>query len=124
MSASEPAAPRRGRLGRLLSWLIFLPMLVLGVLLAVSNRELVQISLQPTPVIVEAPQYVIIFAAVFVGILFGAGVMWLRDGKVRRRARDLNWQTKDLSRDLKSAQAQLEKRAADNQDMTGDRNAA
>jgi len=122
VSASEPAAGRR--LGRILSWLIFLPMLALGILLAVSNRELVQISLQPTPVIIEAPQYVVIFAAVFVGILFGAGVMWLRDGKVRRRARDLNWQAKDLSRDLKSAQAQLEKRVADNQDMADDRTAA
>lgn len=123
--AKEPVARSKpGRFGRFLSWLVFIPMLVIGILLAVSNREVVQITLQPTPLVVEAPQYVVIFAAAFVGIMFGALAMWLRDGKVRRRARDLKWQTTDLSRDLKSAQTALENRTTEQEQQGEKRDAA
>lgn len=86
---------------RLLSWLILLPLIILAVAVAVSNRAAVDVRLDPfsetDPALVfTAPLFMVMFACVLIGLLFGgfsawwAGRHWrVRAWKEFRRAREL-----------------------------------
>ncbi len=72
---------------KFLSRLLFVLFVLAGVLLAVSNREPVQLGLWPLPQVVVAPLYVVIVAVLLVGILAGLGLGWWAGRHHRRRAR-------------------------------------
>jgi len=91
-------------LARLLSILIVLPLSILAIALAVANRRDVLVSLDPfspnAPVLsATVPLYVVIFAALIIGVVLGGGVTWLRQGRFRREARQAR-------RELKATAAQ------------------
>lgn len=77
----------------MLSWLIGLPAAIVVVALAVANRQMVAFSIDPfstsDPVFAtEVPLFVLLLAAVFVGIVCGGIASWLSQGKWRRAARE------------------------------------
>lgn len=77
---------------RILSLVIGIPLCVLVVALAVANRRLVTLSLDPfsadAPVMaVNLPLFVIIFGALIVGVILGGCVAWFGQGQARRDAR-------------------------------------
>ena len=77
---------------RFLGLLILLPIAVVVVALAVANRHAVTLSLDPfnpaSPALsAQAPLYVVVFAAVAVGILLGGIGAWRNQGRWRREAR-------------------------------------
>ena len=79
--------------------------IVLALVLAVANRHAVDFSLDPLPFVVQLKLFWIILASVFVGALIGAGTVWWRDGKVRRRARRARNEVARLEAELQTARA-------------------
>ncbi len=77
---------------RLLEVLILLPLAVIGIALAVANRHAVTVSFDPFSATaagaIEAPLFVILIAAIIVGVLLGGFFTWLSQGKHRRALRE------------------------------------
>ncbi|WP_207460191.1 lipopolysaccharide assembly protein LapA domain-containing protein [Azospirillum sp. SYSU D00513] len=101
---------------RFLTWIITLPIMLVAVLFAVSNRETVTFALWPLPFTLEAPIYLATLLALALGFIAGGFVAWNSQRGYRRRSR---WQSNRigyLERDLKEAQAHAaaaEKRLAE-----------
>ena len=79
-------------MGRVLAILILLPLAVVVVALAVANRHSVLISADPfkpelPAVSLHAPLFLVIFAALALGILLGGMAAWINQGRWRREAR-------------------------------------
>lgn len=113
---------------RYLSLILTIPVAVLAVLFAVSNRGVVTFSLWPTPFTVDAPVYLATLAFLVVGFVFGGVITWLGQGRHRRRGRVMADRVAILERDLKDAQvraATAEKRLAElNKPVSGQPRAA
>ena len=78
---------------RFLEVLILLPLAIIGLALAVANRHAVTVSFDPftstTAGAVEAPLFVVLIAALVVGVLIGGFFTWLSQGKHRRALREV-----------------------------------
>lgn len=72
---------------KLLLWLLLLPLTLIFVAFAVANRHGVTISLDPTPLSIEVPVYALVFVAIFVGLVVGGLIAWMRAGRWRRQLR-------------------------------------
>ncbi len=70
-----------------ISWFITLPLLVLGVIFALANRQIITLSLWPLDRAVEIPLYLAVLAPLFAGYLLGGIAAWLAAGAKRRTAR-------------------------------------
>ena len=78
---------------RILAFLILLPLAVVVVALAVANRHLLTLSLDPfntaaPAVSLRAPVYVVVFATFALGVLLGGIATWLGQGRWRRETRE------------------------------------
>ena len=81
------------KLGRLLKWLILVPLLLVVALLSIANDHRVALRLNPfepaDPALqIDLALYQFGFAAFFVGALVGAFIVWSSQRKSRRKARD------------------------------------
>ena len=79
---------------RLLTLLILVPIAVIVVFFSVANRDAVTVSLDPfhggTPAVTfSAPLFVLLFAALALGLLIGGVAAWLRQGRWRKAARKI-----------------------------------
>jgi uncharacterized integral membrane protein len=78
---------------RFLRLLFFVVVILAALYLAEANRAPVTISLDPFPgaeaseLNFKAPLFLVIFAAVAVGVVLGAAASWLRHADARRTAR-------------------------------------
>ena len=87
--------------------LLAIPVGLLLVALAVANRHFVAVRLDPfhsadASLGFELPLFIIVFLALFVGILLGGFATWISQGKWRRLARQEARQIRKLERDSKS----------------------
>ncbi len=77
---------------RFLEVLILLPLAVIGLALAVANRHAVTVSFDPfsstAAGAIEAPLFIVLIAAVVVGVFLGGFFTWLSQGKHRRALRE------------------------------------
>ena len=92
---------------KLSTLVIAVPALVLALVVAIANRTPVTLSIDPfsaaSPVIAfEVPLYLLIFAALLIGVLIGGSSAWIGQmgwrKKARKTARDVKHLTKDLER--------------------------
>ncbi len=72
---------------RWLSFLITLPVTLVVVLFAVSNRKVVEAELFPLPFTVEAPFYLYVLIAIIIGLLTGSAITWVYGHTARATAR-------------------------------------
>ncbi|MEP1208628.1 MAG: LapA family protein [Rhizobiaceae bacterium] len=77
---------------RIAALLVFLPIGIVVVALAVANRQVVSVSIPPQ--IGDAPLYsfsmplfALLFATLFVGMVIGSFATWITQGKHRKEAR-------------------------------------
>ena len=89
---------------RLLLWLLLVPLTVLFVAFAVANRHAVTLSLDPTPLNIEAPLYGLVFAGVFAGLIVGGLIAWIRAGRWRRELREEQRTVRRLEDELRQAE--------------------
>lgn len=80
-------------LKRLTSWLILVPLCVVLIIFALSNRQMVQVNFDPlspsAPLIpsLSVPLYLVIFGFLILGVLLGGIATWFSQGKQRREKR-------------------------------------
>jgi uncharacterized integral membrane protein len=86
-----------------LSWFVTLPVTLMVVIFAVSNRTPVEIDLFPFPWRPVLPAYLLVLGSMFIGFLIGAMSAWLAGASQRRRARRLAAEAHVLSRELAEA---------------------
>ena len=67
--------------------LLLLIAIVIGISIGISNSQPVRLALEPIPFSVEFPLYLVIFVCFLAGLVCGGIVVWWRDGRVRKRAR-------------------------------------
>jgi len=78
---------------RLLQFIIFAPLAVFLIALSVANRQAVTLSFDPfsatDPAIAfSIPLFWLIFGNLFAGILIGGCVVWMKQGRFRKEARN------------------------------------
>lgn len=94
---------------KILSRVLFLLFILIGVLVAVSNAQPVQLALWPLPHIIVMPVYLLVIAMLMLGVLAGLSMGWWAGRHHRRRAREAGGEAARLDREvarLRAAQAQ------------------
>jgi hypothetical protein len=86
---------------RILLVVIFIPLAVVLIALAVANRELVAFTLDPfnpgNPALtLRLPLFVFLFLALIIGLLVGSVATWLKQGRYRRLARQRGEEVRSL----------------------------
>ena len=92
---------------KLLWWIILLPLLAIAAAFAVANRTLIPVSLDPLPYAFEAPAYVALMAAIFVGLIVGGVSSWMAGRRWRREARLGRRNIKLLEAEVESLRARM-----------------
>lgn len=85
---------------KILSRALLLLFVLLGVLIAVSNSQPVQLTLWPLPHVVVMPLYLLVVALLLVGVLAGLGVGWWAGRHQRRHAREAVAEANRLEREI------------------------
>ncbi len=96
---------------RVIRFLIALPLTLVVLAFSVANRQEVTIDLWPLERSETLPLYLLVLAAILIGFILGALGMWMRDGRVREKARRYHFKADSLERELaqsKQRQAQAE----------------
>jgi uncharacterized integral membrane protein len=86
---------------RHLSWIITVPVALLAISFAITNRAGVELGLWPLPFRVQAPLYVLVLGALAFGFLFGGLVAWLAQMHWRRTARQQRRRLEQLATEVK-----------------------
>jgi uncharacterized integral membrane protein len=115
LPAGLPAGRREDASVKHLSWIVTVPLLIVAVVFALSNRAVAELDLWPLPFQITAPVFILVLLSVFVGFLVGAAVMWLSAGRRRREQRELRRHADSLSREV----AYLSRRLAPREDASG-----
>ena len=79
---------------------LFLLFLLIGVLIAVSNSQPVQLALWPLPHLIVMPVYLLVVGVLFLGVLAGLGLGWWAGRHHRRRARTASGEAARLEREV------------------------
>jgi len=79
---------------------LFIIFVLLGVLIAVSNAQKVQLALWPLPHVIEGPLYLLVVALLLLGTLVGFGIGWWASRHARRRAREATREAERLDREV------------------------
>lgn len=106
---------------RYLSWIVTIPLGIIVISFAVSNREPVALGLWPLPFEVEMPLFLPVLGALVVGFVTGGAIAWWSGGRTRRLARRQSSRLKSLtsevetlrSRDEESSDSATRKREAE-----------
>ena len=85
---------------KILSRLLFLLFVLIGVLVAVSNAQRVDLTLWPLPYTVGMPLYLLVVALLLLGVLAGLGLGWWAGRHHRRRARESSNDAARLEREV------------------------
>lgn len=88
-------------LNRLIIIVVFVPLAIVLIALAVANRELVPFTLDPfhpgNPALtISLPFFVFLFVALLVGVLIGSAATWIGQSRFRRLARQREQEVRSL----------------------------
>lgn len=98
---------------KLVKFLIFVPIAIVVLLLAMANRAPTVFSFDPFSAgepmfFLKAPLFVYLFAALILGVLLGGFGAWLAQGRHRRAARQLRIETSRLKADIAARNRQID----------------
>ena len=85
---------------KILSRVLFVLFVVIGMLVAVSNSQLVEVALWPLPQLIVMPLYLLIVGILLAGIMAGLGIGWWNGRHHRRRARERGSEAARLEREV------------------------
>ncbi|MDE1148799.1 MAG: LapA family protein [Azospirillaceae bacterium] len=98
---------------RYLSWIVSIPLSLVAIVFAISNRDGVTLGLWPLVDTITVPAFALVLVSLVVGFAIGGVVSWLSAGRHRRAARKEKARADQVQRDLDAARlhaADLEKR--------------
>jgi uncharacterized integral membrane protein len=79
---------------------LFVLFILAGALIAVSNRQTVELALWPLPQALALPLYLLIVGLLLAGVLAGLGLGWWAARHHRRRARERGGEAARLDREV------------------------
>jgi uncharacterized integral membrane protein len=79
---------------------LFVLFILLGALIAVSNSQIVELTLWPLPQALVLPLYLLVIALLLAGVLAGLGLGWWAARHHRRRARERGGEAARLDREV------------------------
>jgi len=82
-----------------LSWILTVPLMVLAVVFAIANREVVTLDLWPLAIVVQLPLFLLVLGSALVGLLAGGIIVWFSGGQTRRRLREARREGIELARE-------------------------
>ncbi len=90
---------------KIVTAIIVVPLAAVIIAFAVANRQSVTVSFDPFSSASPAytamlPLFVVIFAALILGVLIGGIAAWIRQGKWRRAARKLDAEARELHQEI------------------------
>ena len=85
---------------KILTRALFVLFVLVGVLIAVSNSQAVELALWPLPLLLRMPVYLLVMAVLLLGVLAGLGLGWWSGRHHRRRARDRGSDAARLEREV------------------------
>jgi uncharacterized integral membrane protein len=85
---------------KILSRALFLLFVLIGVLIAVSNSQPVELALWPLPHLIVMPLYLLVVFLLLLGVLVGLGLGWWAGRRHRRRAREASGEAARLEREV------------------------
>jgi uncharacterized integral membrane protein len=85
---------------KILSRALFLFFILIGILIAVSNTQPVDLTLWPLPHVLVLPLYLLVVGLLLVGVLAGLGLGWWAARHHRRRARQASGDAQRLEREV------------------------
>jgi uncharacterized integral membrane protein len=93
---------------RLIGYILFAIVALMGIVFAVANRGVVSVSLDPfdteAPFLAfDVPLFLLVFGALALGVIIGGLADWLSQGRLRREMREEKKQTKRLERALEES---------------------
>lgn len=100
---------------RAVHWFVTLPLTIVLVVFAISNRQAVEITFWPLPIVIETRLFLVVLLAIAAGFVFGELVAWLGGRRWRRDSRDKARRIDALERELAATQAQLKSQALKSQ---------
>jgi uncharacterized integral membrane protein len=96
-----------------LKWLIFAPIGLIFLVFALSNRQNVQVTLDPfyggsdPSMLVVLPLFIVLLVSIGIGVILGGVATWLRQGRYRKGLREAKGQIETLRGENESLRAQL-----------------
>lgn len=90
-----------------ISWIVIGAIGLIVAVFAVSNREVVELVLWPTPFVLNLPLYLLLLGPFVIGVVVGWAWSWMVSGKARARARRAEFSAKVKQRDLDVMQQKL-----------------
>jgi len=84
----------------LFAWLIGLPLAVVATVFAVTNRQDIVLDLWPLPFSLHVAAYLAVLAPLALGLVTGAGLIWLSGAGARLRAHQDRRRAESLERQL------------------------
>jgi uncharacterized integral membrane protein len=92
---------------KIVTAIIVIPLAILIVAFAVTNRQTVTVSFDPFSLTDPAysarlPLFVLVFLLVILGVIIGGVAAWLRQGKWRRTARRLDGDVRALHAEIEA----------------------
>jgi uncharacterized integral membrane protein len=85
---------------KVLSRALFVLFVLIGVLIAVSNSQPVELALWPLPQRIAMPLYLLVVSLLLLGVLAGLGLGWWAGRHHRRRARTAGSEAARLEREV------------------------
>lgn len=73
--------------------------MVLAVVFAINNRQVVTLDLWPLAVFVQLPLFLLVLGSALAGLLAGAIIAWFTGGQTRRRLREARREGIELARE-------------------------
>jgi len=101
---------------RYLTWIITIPLGVIAIIFAISNRGMVDVALWPFDGVLTAPVFLVVLVVAVLAFLLGGLVAWLSGARHRRAARQAQHRADRLAADLARAEeeaAQARQRVRD-----------
>jgi uncharacterized integral membrane protein len=102
---------------RFLLVVVFVPLAIVLIALAVANRGLTAFTLDPfnpgNPALtLQLPLFVLLFAALAIGLIVGSAATWLKQGRYRKLARQRSQEAQILRDTVERNTAALSKPGA------------
>ena len=89
---------------RPLKWLLTLPLILMLLVFALSNRDTATLSFWPFDLAVSLPLSFMLVACLLLGLLLGGFTVWLGDLKYKMEAHRLRHEVTNLNRQILSLQ--------------------
>ena len=97
-------------IGKILSFIILVPLAIVMVVFCVANREAVTVSLDPIGTMsqfaFQAPLFILLMGAVIVGVVLGGFGTWLTQAHYRRKSWKRKYEVERLRRESEESKSE------------------